>query len=334
MQIDHQFGSRPNQLVFASGLFATARAARAASFSLRAPRTVTVTNLVAPSPSAAICRASETQTASSASRKASKSAPARVICALPASPLASRKTESFVDSSPSTTSLLKLLAIASDRARRSIADETAASVVMKPSIVAMFGSIMPEPLLIPPTTTFLPPITVVTHACLGFVSVVITAFSAARPCSYVRPSAAFADLMPASSRSIGSGRPMTPVDATRTCSGLMPSSPAVTSAESLASFMPRSPVHALAQPEFARIAWTHPPLTTSRSSTTGAAATLLVVNTAAAAHGASATISATSFRPLYLISAATPAARNPFAVQTPPFMFFTLAISLFVGLIV
>ena len=55
-----------------------------------------------------------------------------------------------------------------------------------------------------------------------------------------------------------------------------------------------------------------------KAAATGAAATALVVNTAAAAHGASATMSATSLRPLYLICAGTPAARNPLAAQTPP----------------
>ena len=205
------------------------------------------------------------QTASRASRNASKSAPPCVITALPAAPDARRKTESFVDSSPSTTRRLKLFAIASFSARLIIAGVIAASVVMKPSIVAMFGSIMPEPFDMPPTVTFLPPIVVVTHACFGFVSVVITAFSALSPCSAVVPSACFAAFMPARRRSSGRRRPMTPVEATKTYLGSIPSSPAVTSAESFASFKPSSPVQAFAQPEFARIAWILPPLTISRS---------------------------------------------------------------------
>ena len=190
----------------------------------------------------------------------------------------------------------------------------------------MLGSIIPEPLVIPPTVTFLPPTTVVTQACFGRVSVVMIAFVASSPCAAVRPSAPFASFIPARRRSMGRRRPMTPVDATRTWCGSIPSSPAVTSAERRASARPPSPVHALAQPEFARIAWMRPPLITERSYTTGAAATLLVVKSAAAAHGSSATISATSLRPLYFTSAATPAARNPFAEQTPPLIFLQAAI--------
>lgn len=129
----------------------------------------------------------------------------------------------------------------------------------------MFGSIMPEPFAMPPTVTFLPPTVTVAHASFGRVSVVMTAFSAASPCAAVRPSAAAAFFMPASRRSVGSGRPMTPVEATRTCRGSTPSSPAVTRAESFASLRPCSPVQALAHPELARIAWTRPPFTTSRS---------------------------------------------------------------------
>ncbi len=242
-----------------------ARAARSASRAVFAPLTVTVTNFVAPSPSCAICRVSETHTASSASRNASKSFPARVMGAFPAFPLASRKSESFVDSSPSTTRRLKLFASASLSARRSMGTESAASVVMNPSIVAMLGSIMPEPLLIPPTVTVFPPTTVRTHACLGRVSVVMTAFSAASPCASSAPSSATAAFMPASSRSMGRRRPMTPVEATSTCRGEIPSSPAVASAESSASRKPSSPVQAFAQPELARIAWIRPPLTILRS---------------------------------------------------------------------
>ena len=170
-----------------------------------------------------------------------------------------------MDSSPSTTTRLKLLARASRSARFSIGRVIAASVVTKPSIVAMLGSIMPDPLAIPPTVTVLPPIETFAHACLGFVSVVITAFSAASPCSYVRPRAPAADFIPARSLSSGSLRPMTPVEATRTSFGSIPSSPAVARAETRASLSPSSPVHALAQPELARMACIRPAATTSRS---------------------------------------------------------------------
>ena len=129
----------------------------------------------------------------------------------------------------------------------------------------MLGSIMPEPLDMPPTVTVFPPISTLAHACLGFVSVVITAFSAASPCAAVRPSLLDAAFIPASSRSSGSRRPITPVEATSTCAGSIPSSPAVASAATRASRSPSSPVQALAQPELARMACTLPPFTTSRS---------------------------------------------------------------------
>ena len=45
----------------------------------------------------------------------------------------------------------------------------------------MLGSIIPEPLDIPPTVTFLPPTTVATQACFGRVSVVMIAFVASSP---------------------------------------------------------------------------------------------------------------------------------------------------------
>ena len=255
----------PNQLVFASGDFATARAARSASRSLFAPFTVTVTNFVAPSPSVAIWRASEMHTVSSAARKASKSLPGALISRFPALPDARMKRESFVDSSPSTTRRLKLRPTASWRARFSIRGETAASVVRKPSIVAILGSIIPEPFDMPPTVTFLPPIVTVAHASFERVSVVIMAFAAARPWVPVRPSALVAAFIPARSLSTGRRRPITPVDATSTWCGSSPSSPAVTSAERRASSSPCSPVHAFAQPELARIACTLPPFTTERS---------------------------------------------------------------------
>ena len=54
--------------------------------------------------------------------------------------------------------------------------------------------------------------------------------------------------------SMGIATPMTPVDATSTCEVRIPSSAAARDAVSRASFSPRSPVQALAQPEFATIA--------------------------------------------------------------------------------
>ena len=69
----------------------------------------------------------------------------------PLAPLASANTVSLVEHSPSTVMALKVVSQASISARCSSAGGTAASVVTKPSIVASIGSIIPEPLHMPPT---------------------------------------------------------------------------------------------------------------------------------------------------------------------------------------
>jgi len=105
----------------------------------------------------------------------------------------------------------------STSARRSIAGVTCASVERNPSIVAMFGSIIPEPLAMPPTEN--EPRAVVTRtACsLGNGSVVMMARAATLPLPCA--SDEHASSIPARTRSTFSATPMTPVDATRTCSG-------------------------------------------------------------------------------------------------------------------
>src|SRR5262249_19782088 len=81
-----------------------------------------------------------------------------------------------------------------------------------------------------------------------------------------------------------------------------------------------SPVQALAQPLLTTTARATPPERDrcSRETTTGAALALLVVKTAAACAGASETSSARSARPLALMPALIPAARNPRGTVTPP----------------
>ena len=54
----------------------------------------------------------------------------------------------------------------------------AASVVMKQSIVAMFGWIMPDPLAMAPKRTFLPPSSISVAHDLEYVSVVMMALPA------------------------------------------------------------------------------------------------------------------------------------------------------------
>jgi hypothetical protein len=65
-------------------------------------------------------------------------------------------TVSFVLVSPSMVMRLKDWSTAKRMARLSSSLETLASVVMKLSMVAMFGQIMPAPLAIPPTRKLAP----------------------------------------------------------------------------------------------------------------------------------------------------------------------------------
>ena len=66
-------------------------------------------------------------------------------------PDAIANTQSLVEHSPSTVMALNVSSADARSARCSSAGDTFASVVRKPSMVAMFGSIIPEPLAVPPT---------------------------------------------------------------------------------------------------------------------------------------------------------------------------------------
>ena len=72
-------------------------------------------------------------------RNCPNSGPSSVIGALPAMPFASTATMSFVDVSPSTLTMLNVSSAASFNAFCSSSAEIAASVVRKPSIVAILG---------------------------------------------------------------------------------------------------------------------------------------------------------------------------------------------------
>ena len=149
-----QLASWPQMAVLTSGEFATARAALSASASVAAPATCTVTRRVAPSPSAAIWRARLSHTAASAASKRSKAGVSGAKGAEPggtARPLAIMKHESFVEVSESTVTLLKLASTARLSAARRSRGSTGASVARIAIIVAMFGMIMPEPFVMPPT---------------------------------------------------------------------------------------------------------------------------------------------------------------------------------------
>ena len=122
-----------------------------------APVTQHSSRRVAPSPSPAIWRQSQTVTLLSALQNAVKSAPGAVISALPARPFASTATMSFVDVSPSMLTMLNVSCTSPESAACSMAGLTAQSVVRKTSMVARFGWIMPEPLAMPPIVQVLPP---------------------------------------------------------------------------------------------------------------------------------------------------------------------------------
>ena len=122
---------------------------------------------------------------------------------------------SFVLVSLSMSTMLNETSTASFSAFCRNACSTGASVVMKQSIVAMFGWIMPTPLQAAPIVQ--PP--AFTAMCFFTVSVVMIATAKSRPPS--GDSSIFS--MPAAMRSIGSCVPMTPVEATTTSCGSMPS---------------------------------------------------------------------------------------------------------------
>ena len=196
---------------------------------------------------------------------------------------------------------------------------TAASDVIKQSMVAILGCIIPEPLHIPPICTIVPSISNSTATCFDLVSVVIIASAARAASAAVSPSCPGSLSIPFPIISIGSCFPITPVLATRTASSSIPSFSAVFAAISRHFSYPSSPVHALAIPLFTTIACAlFDSNTTFLSHFTGAAHTLLVVNVPALTHGISENTSAISFLTLFLIPALSPVALKPFDAHTPP----------------
>ena len=182
----------------------------------------------------------------------------------------------------------------------------------------MFGFIMPDPFAMPPMRNVPAADSTSTAYSFGFVSVVMIAFSASRWPS--RDNAAAASSTPRKILSIGRYEPITPVDATRTCSVFTVSVSAVFAAHARQSSIPCSPVQAFATPLFATITEIYGDFCNcSLSNTTGAAATLFVVNMAAADAGISDAIKQKSFRS-FLMPQFTPAAVKPCAAVMPPSM--------------
>ena len=90
-------------------------------------------------------------------------------------------SESLVEHSPSTVMALNVSRADSVSTRCSRAGATCASVVRNPSIVAMFGSIMPEPLAMPPIRNDPRRVVTVTACSFGNGSVVMMARAASAP---------------------------------------------------------------------------------------------------------------------------------------------------------
>src|SRR5438034_2247725 len=227
------------------------------------------------------------------------------------------RTMSLVDVSPSTVRQWNVRSTTRRKMDSRAGRGTAASVVITESIVAICGWIIPAPFTMPPIRTVRPPILPSTAQIFSRVSVVIMARAAVSHPSGLK--AATAAGIPFSSFWRGSATPMTPVLATTTWDGSISRWEARQRALLKASAMPRLAVHALAHPELRSTARIRPRarLRCFLLSSTGAAFTKFVVKTAQATEGLDEKTTARS-RPCFLISAATPEARNPRAAVTPP----------------
>ena len=242
-------------------------ATRCAEASSTAPVTRISISRVAPSPSRTTSRASCPHRSFSAEAKACAPGDSHPLSAgaVPP-PVAKASTVSEVEVSPSTVMQEKLCRFAASSISCKRAGATAASVKMKPSIVAMSGAIMPEPFMMPTRGTRTPPIMAWVTAALAKVSVVpIAAVAAAKS---ALPSAPCAAATPASALSAGSGTPITPVEAWNTSSAVQPISRAASAPCASAAARPASPVKALLFPAFTTSARARPPPSRARHSST------------------------------------------------------------------
>ena len=222
-----------------------------------APSTTTSKSAVAPSPSPAIIfeRAVVTKFRLLLNTLYS-SLLSLTIFSLSASPFASIIRESFVDVSPSTLTILKVSTTSSLRAFNKSSFEIFTSVVINPSIVHIFGCIIPEPLHIAPILTIFPDISNSTATSFETVSVVIIALAASFAAFSLCSKEFESDSIPVQIFSIGSCIPITPVDAKSIEFSSAPSSDAAFFALCLQYSIPSSLVQALAIPEFITIAFT------------------------------------------------------------------------------
>ena len=151
----------------------------------------------------------------------------------------------------------------------------AQSVVMKPSMVAMLGWIIPEPLAMAPMVTVFPPNSMLRASSFFIVSVVRMASRASIDPALESPATRAS--IPASIGVTSSCTPITPVEATTTSSALTGRRSATSAAMRRAAAIPASPLQVLALPELTITAWAWPSARCSLVTTRGWPITLLVV---------------------------------------------------------
>src|SRR5688572_5924573 len=248
-----RLGSEAKNAVFTSGELAIDLATAKHSPTDSPSSTWMVMNLVAPSPSRTMACARSCATSTTVTESWPNSCvPSPRISGLPARPVATSRSVSLVEVSPSTEMALNER-LATRRARYcSESSAMQASVAITPSMVAMLGSIMPAPLAIPVTVIVRPSITTSRETALGTVSVVMIASAASAQWPGARSATHCG--MPATMRSTGSGSMITPVDSGSTCAWCTPSASPTAAHTARALSRPASPVPALATPVFTTIA--------------------------------------------------------------------------------
>ena len=191
-----------------------------------------------------------------------------------------------------------------------------ASVVIKQSIVAMLGCIIPDPFATPPIFTSFPAILKLYAASFFTVSVVIIA--CAKSSEPVYESSLTALGTPSSKVSNFKGSPITPVELTKTSSFFI----SKTSASNLHVFSATSipfTAHVFAFPLLHITALIFPSFICSLSTAIGAPLTLFCVKTAATLHSLSLTIIPKSFLSLFFLKPqCIPDAIYPFGAHMPP----------------
>ena len=182
----------------------------------------------------------------------------------------------------------------------------------------MLGWIIPEPLAMAPMRTGVSPNRTSMAMVLVLLSLVRMAWAAWSEPWSDRADAAAA--MPSSTRSMGRGTPMIPVEATPKSSGARPVAWAAAWVMRRAFSLP-SGANALALPLLTTTPCRWPPARCCWETEMGAAFTRLRVKTPAAVQGVRERIRARSFLPASFTPQATPAARNPLGAVTPPVMY-------------